>query len=92
MNRGNMEVLGQKKTALWGKFNVPYPKYSKWEQVPKNDKLYVRPGRKKPSMAFLHKSAIRNIPEFSDFIVNDDMSFRSLCSQKFAQAFYNVNK
>ena len=81
-----------KKTALWGKFNVPFPKYTKWEQVPKNDKLYIRPGRPKPSMAFLHKSAIRDIPEFSEFVVNDDMSFRSLCSQNFAKAFFEANQ
>ena len=81
-----------KRTALWGKFNAPIPPYLKWEEVPKNDKLYVRPGRPKPSMAFLHKSAIKNIPAFAAFTVEDDMSFRSLCPQGFANAFYAVNK
>ena len=83
-----------KQTSLWGNFNIPERLYNKWEDVPKNDKLYVRPSRPKPSLAFLHKSAIHNIPEFAPFIehVKDDMSFRSLCSQKFAKEFYEVNK
>lgn len=82
-----------KKAALWGDFNIPTPKYNKWHQVPKNEKLYVRPTRGKPGMAFFHKSAINLIDEFHCFKdkVHDDMSFRSLCSQNFAQAFYEVN-
>ena len=83
-----------KKTALWGNFNIPEKLYTKWEDVPKNTNLYIRPGRGKPSLAFLHKSAINHIPEFAHFIkdVNDDMSFRSLCSQGFANAFFEVNR
>ena len=81
-----------KKTALWGKFNRPVPKYSKWQDVPKNTALYVRPGRLKPSIAFLHKSAKNHIREFDCFTVADDMSFRSLCSQGFAQAFFEANR
>lgn len=83
-----------KKTALWGKFNMPEPLYLDWDQVPKNDKLYVRPGRPKPSLAFLHKSAINHIPEFefAKPFVKNDADFRSLCSQGFAKAFYESNK
>jgi hypothetical protein len=83
-----------KKTALWGKFNKPKIIYKKWEDVPKNNKLYIRPNRPKPSIAFLHKSAIYDIPDFSSFIdkVKDDSSFRSLCPQGFAKAFFEVNK
>jgi hypothetical protein len=81
-----------KKTSLWGRFNIPIPKYTKWHQVPKNEKLYIRPGRSKPSLAFLHKSAINLIPEFEGFRVTDDMSFRSLCSQNFAKAFFDCNR
>lgn len=81
-----------KKTALWGKFNIPERKYYKWEDVPKNDKLYVRPGRPKPSLAFMHKSAYDLIPEFQTLPRPDsDMEFRSLCSQNFAQAFFEAN-
>ncbi len=82
-----------KKTALWGRFNMPEKIYKAWKDVPKNEKLYIRPGRPKPSLAFLHKSAIYNIPEFEPFIVNvdDDNGFRSLCSQGFAQAFKESN-
>lgn len=82
-----------KKTALWGKFNIPKRIFYNYEDVPKNDKLYCRPNRKIPSLAFMHKNAIFNIPEFEPFIklVHDDMHFRSLCSQKFMQEFYNAN-
>lgn len=36
-----------KRTALWGKFNIPPKVYLRWEDVPKNDKLYTRPNRPK---------------------------------------------
>lgn len=82
-----------KKTALWGKFNIPPRTYHSWEDVPKNEKLYTRPGRPKPSLAFMHKSAYDLIPEFQGLArPESDMEFRSLCSQKFAQAFYQANK
>ncbi len=81
-----------KQTALWGKFNVPDKLYNHWEDVPKNPNLYIRPTRKKPGMAFLHKSAKQFIREFDCFEVSDDMSFRSLCSQGFANEFFRFNK
>lgn len=83
-----------KQTALWGEFNIPTKLYTQWEDVPKLDGLYTRPNRSKPSLAFMHKSHIKYIPEFAPFKdkVNDDMSFRSLCSQKFAYEFYKANK
>jgi len=81
-----------KKTALWGNFNIPEKKYIKWEDVPKIDGLYTRPGRPKPSLAFMHKSHKKFIREFDCFTVENDMDFRSLCSQGFAKAFFKVNK
>lgn len=83
-----------KKTALWGNFTMPTPIYSKWEDCPKNNNLYIRPTRNKPSLAFLHKSAIKYIPEFNFALgkINSDSDFRSLCGQGFAKAFYDVNK
>lgn len=82
-----------KQTALWGDFNMPEPTYTEWEDVPKNDKLYIRPGRQKPSLAFMHKSSYDLIPEFQSLPrPTSDMEFRSTCSQKFAQAFYEANK
>jgi len=83
-----------KRTGLWGEFNMPEKLYNKWESVPKNDKIYVRPGRPKPALAFLHKSAIENIPEFEPFkeFIKNDADFRSLCSQGFAKEFYKNNK
>jgi site-specific DNA-cytosine methylase len=82
-----------KKTALWGKFNAPEKKYKTWEEVPNKIKeLYIRPGRNKPNMVYLHKSAKKLIPEFDCFEVGSDMELRSLCSQKFAKAFFEINK
>jgi len=82
-----------KKTALWGVFSKPVKPYNKWGQVMKNEKLYIRPGRRKPSLAFLHKSAIEYISEFEPFkdFIDSDNAFRSLCSQGFAKAFKAVN-
>lgn len=81
-----------KKTALWGKFNVPYLQYKRWEDVPKNENLYIRPGRKKPGIAFNHYGHKRFIREFDCFDVKNDMSFRSLSSQGFAKAFFEANR
>lgn len=82
-----------KKTALWGKFNIPKRIYEQWEDVPKILELYLRDGYSKPMMAQLHKSAQRLIPEFDVFEeVDSDMEFRSMASQKFAQAFKEANK
>jgi hypothetical protein len=81
-----------KHTALWGKFNIPPKKYTNWESVQKIPELYTRPGRGKPSLAFMHKNHKRFIREFDCFEVDSDMEFRSLCSQNFAKAFFDVNK
>lgn len=82
-----------KQTGLWGNFNMPKKLFTKWEDVPKNDKLYIRPNRKKPSLAMFHKSAIDLIPEF-EFArehIKCDADIRSMCSQGFAKAFKEVN-
>lgn len=80
-----------KRTALWGKFNIPPRLFYKWEDVPKLEGLYQRPGRGKPSLAFMHKNHVKFIPEFSDFYPDSDMEFRSLCSQKYAYEFMKAN-
>ncbi|MCP4986635.1 MAG: hypothetical protein GY928_11445 [Colwellia sp.] len=83
-----------KKTALWGDFTMPALLHAKWEDVPKNPNIYVRPGRGKPSLAFLHKSAVNQIPEFqwAREHIKCDADIRSMCSQGFAKAFYEVNQ
>jgi len=83
-----------KKTALWGNFNIPQKLYTKWEDVPnKIPELYIRPGRSKPGMVYLHKSSKKFIKEFDCFKnVDSDMELRSLCSQKFAKQFYISNQ
>ena len=83
-----------KHTALWGNFNMPKPLFTNWNDVPKNDKLYIRNGRKKPALVYLHKSAINLIPEF-EFArehIKCDADIRSMCSQGFAKAFYEANR
>lgn len=83
-----------KKTALWGNFNMPLAQYRTWYEVPKNPNLYVRPTRSKPSLAFLHKSAIQHIDNLKKFEtkIKNDADFRSLCSQGFAEQFYQFNQ
>lgn len=91
-----------KKTALWGKFNIPTRKYLNWEDVEQNKSLWVRKRNRiaendrytgKPEMHTLHKSAFDTIDEFQGLPKpQSDMEFRSLCSQKFAQAFYEANR
>lgn len=82
-----------KKTSLWGKFNIPPRLFNNWHDVPKLEGLYTRPGRPKPSLAFMHKSHYKVIPEFQCLPEpQSDMEFRSLCSQKFAQEFYKFNQ
>lgn len=82
-----------KRTSLWGEFNIPPRVYFNWQDVPKLEGLYQRPGGGKPSLAFMHKNHVNKIPEFIEagFKPENDMEFRSLCSQKFAKAFKEVN-
>lgn len=80
-----------KRTALWGEFSIPPYAYKNWEDVPKHPLPHVRPNRR-PSLAFMHKSAYDHIPEFQHLPRPDsDMELRSLCSQKFAKAFKEAN-
>jgi hypothetical protein len=81
-----------KHTALWGKFTMPKPIYKSWEDVPKLP-LYTRPGRGKPNLAFMHKSAVDLIPEmqWARDRIKTDADFRSMCSQGFARAFKEAN-
>ena len=82
-----------KSTGLWGSFNIPERKYHDWADVPKLD-LWTRPGRIKPSIVYLHKSAFDLIPEFRDSGMpapETDAELRSLCSQGFAAAFKEAN-
>jgi hypothetical protein len=84
-----------KKTALWGNFNAPKKIYETWEDLYPfyNGRLYIRPGRNKPNMVYLHKNAVFDIGEFAAFWgkIDSDMEMRSLCSQRFANAFKEVN-
>lgn len=82
-----------KRTALWGKFNMPEPLFT-WETCPKNDNLYIRPGRSKPSLAFLHKSALQFMPEYewAKDKIKTDSDLRSMCSDGFAREFYKSNQ
>ena len=83
-----------KSTGLWGNFTIPPRKYTSWDDVPGKLDLWTRPGRTKPSIVYLHKSAFNLIPEFRDSGMpapESDAELRSLCSQKFATAFKLAN-
>ena len=80
-----------KRTDVWGKFNNPTRIYEEWETVPKIKELYIRPGRTKPSIAFLHKSAKRYIPSFKCFKAETDAAFRAITPQGFAKWFFEAN-
>lgn len=83
-----------KKTALWGNFRHPAKKYTSNNRPAPVEGLYVRPGRGYPSLAFQHKSAVVNIPQFEPFIlyVQTDYDLRSITPPAFARAFYEANK
>jgi len=82
------------KTALWGNFEIPKPLFKKWEDVPKNENLYIRPTRQKPGLVYLHKSAVDLIPEmqWAKDKIKTDADIRSMCSAGFASAFFQNNR
>ena len=80
-----------KRTCIWGKFNLPKKIYANWEDVPKLN-LYTRPNRKKPNYAYLHKSAIANIPQLSGYSPKTDAEFRAITPPGFAKAFFEANQ
>lgn len=79
-----------KKTDIWGKFNIPNFTHT-WETCPKLD-LYIRPTRTKPSIAFLHKSAITQMPQFANIKVETDAALRAITPPGFAQSFFMANQ
>lgn len=83
-----------KATGLWGNFTPPPRAYNRWDDVAQLPELWTRPGRTKPSIVYLHKSAFHHIPEFRDSGMpapDTDAELRSLCSQHFAHAFKQAN-
>jgi hypothetical protein len=81
-----------KRTAIWGRFNSPKKIYTRWEDVPKNDKLYIRKPRKKPNMVWFHKSAYDLIPSYHGLPrPTTDAAFRAMTPQGFARAFFEAN-
>lgn len=83
-----------KKTALWGNFNIPDKLFNNWNDVPKNENLYIRPGRKKPGLVYFHKSSVNLIPEmqWAKNKIKCDTDIRSMCSNGFAKEFFNKNR
>jgi len=81
-----------KLTSLWGEFNFPEQIYKEWEDVPKIPELYIRPGRSKPSIAFLHKSAKAHIPWMHKYPCSSDAAFRAITPAGFAKAFFEANR
>ncbi len=81
-----------KKTGIWGGFNKPLRKYNNWEDVPKNNNLYIKPKSEKPAIAALHKSAKQFIPWMYKYDPENDAAFRAITPEGFANAFFKVNK
>ncbi len=80
-----------KRTDIWGNYNVPEKVYKDWKDVPKLP-LYIRPNREKPNFAFLHKSAIKDIPQLSEYNPKTDAEFRAITPPSFAKAFFLANQ
>lgn len=80
-----------KRTLIWGHFNKPKKQFT-WETCPKIEGLYVRPGRRTPSIAFNHKSHKRFIRSFDCFEADTDAAFRAITPQGFAKAFFEANR
>jgi len=111
-NRGNLKkLIGKPKhtyqpwqygspwtkdTALWGSFNMPKPTHSNQKDVIQTPDLWVRKGRSIACLTYLHKSAIKHMPEYSwcaDRILAEksDTGIRSMCSDGFARQFKLCN-
>lgn len=80
-----------KRTGIWGEFTPPAKTFTSWDQVEKNPNLYIRPGRGKPNMVWLHRSAKDHIPAYAEFEAENDAAFRALTPQGFARAFFEAN-
>jgi site-specific DNA-cytosine methylase len=80
-----------KQTDIWGRFNSPHKPYKEWDAVPNKLPIYTRPGRGKPNLAFLHKSAWEQIPQFSYHKPSSDAEFRAMTPPGFARAFFEAN-
>lgn len=79
-----------KRTDIWGEFNIPDRKYYEWKDVPKLN-IYTRPNREKPSIAFLHKSAQKDIPQIGELCIKTDADLRAVTPPGFARAFFEAN-
>lgn len=80
-----------KATDIWGRFNMPIAKHEDFEDVPNKLPLYTRPNRSKPNFAYLHKSAIKDIPQLSWANPQTDADFRAITPPGFAEAFFEAN-
>ena len=81
-----------KRTLLWGKFNMPEKKYKRYEDCPHIDGLYIRPGRKTPSIAFNHVGHKKFIRAFDCYNLQTDAEFRAITPPAFAKAFFEANQ
>jgi len=81
-----------KLTYLWGQFNKPEILYNKWEDVPKIEGLYIRPGREKPSLACQHLGHKKLIHQMDGLCASDDAEFRAITPPGFAKAFFKANQ
>ena len=82
-----------KRTGIWGNFNNPIKPFKCWADVQRNENLYIRPGRGKPNMVWLHKSSYDLIPAYHGLPrPTTDAAFRAMTPQGFARAFFESNQ
>jgi site-specific DNA-cytosine methylase len=80
-----------KRTDIWGNFNHPKKTYSRYEDAPQLN-LYKRPKRDKVNFIWLHKAAIKDIPQLAGYNPQTDADFRAITPPGFAKAFYEANQ
>jgi hypothetical protein len=80
-----------KRTYIWGRFNAPVATCERYEDASALP-LYKRPGRDKVNLVWLHRSAIKNIPQLAGFEPKSDAAFRAITPPGFARAFFEANR
>lgn len=74
-----------KRTALWGRFKKPSPKYSEYKENPKACSLHIKAKK-------VYATRKSGIPSISDITSGNEKEKRAITPAGFAQAFFEVNQ
>ena len=80
----------QKRTALWGMFNEPKKIYTKKEDILTKEQIEKHKTNSQSLLKFDMMKTKDIAPDYYGKLTRQDR--RSICSEKFAQAFYEANK